>query len=64
MKNKQIFDLLQLLINAKGPCGEEDEVRALCKQHLQPLVDETWTDAAGNLIGKIRGTLAGQNVTV
>lgn len=64
MKNKQIFDLLQLLINAKGPCGEEDEVRALCKQHLQSLVDETWTDAAGNLIGKIRGTLADQNQAV
>ncbi|MGB7128296.1 MAG: M20/M25/M40 family metallo-hydrolase [Candidatus Rhabdochlamydia sp.] len=56
MKNNPIFELLQLLINAKGPCGEEDEIRAVCKQKLQPLVDEMWVDAAGNLIGKIIGS--------
>lgn len=56
MKNNPIFDLLQMLINARGPCGEEDEVRAICKKQLQPLVDEVWIDAAGNLIGKILGS--------
>jgi putative aminopeptidase FrvX len=56
MKSNQIFDLLQSLINAKGPCGQEDEVRAVCKQQLQSLVDEIWIDAAGNLIGKIKGS--------
>lgn len=56
MKSKDRIELLQLLVNARGPCGQEDEVRALCQKELQPLVDETWVDAAGNLIGKISGT--------
>lgn len=47
--------LLQSLVNAFGPCGQENEVRELCQKELQPLVDEMWTDPAGNLIGKIYG---------
>lgn len=56
MTNSELFELLQLLINAKGPCGQEDDVRALCEKLLQPLADEIWVDAAGNLIGKVNGT--------
>lgn len=56
MKTNAIFELLQSLVNAKGPCGQEDEVREVCQRELKPLVDEMWIDAAGNLIGKIRGS--------
>ncbi|OBG75456.1 MULTISPECIES: M42 family metallopeptidase [unclassified Mycobacterium] len=43
--------LLQELLFAYGPCGQEDAVRAVCARELQPLVDDMWTDDAGNLIG-------------
>lgn len=56
MKDNQIFNLLQQLINARGPCGQEDEVRILCEKELHTLADEMWVDAAGNLIGKISGS--------
>ena len=57
MKKKEtsLFELLQSLVNAYGPSGQEDEVRALCEKELQLLVDEMWIDAAGNLVGRIVG---------
>jgi putative aminopeptidase FrvX len=48
-------ELLQELLSAYGPCGQEDEVRTICRRDLAPNVDETWVDEAGNLIGLIRG---------
>jgi putative aminopeptidase FrvX len=42
--------LLERLSNACGVPGREEEVRALLKAELQPLVDEIWTDPIGNLI--------------
>lgn len=48
--------LLQALINARGPCGEEEEVRLLCQKELEGIVDAIWIDPAGNLIGKISGS--------
>jgi putative aminopeptidase FrvX len=48
-------DLLQELLSAYGPCGQEDAVRDICRRELGPLVDEMWVDAAGNLVGMIRG---------
>lgn len=50
------FELLQDLVNARGPCGEEEEVRILCQKHLEGIVDKVWVDPAGNLIGKIAGS--------
>lgn len=64
MKNNQIFDLLQELITAKGPCGQEDEVRTICEKELLPLVDEMWIDIAGNLIGKVSGTKKEQSESI
>lgn len=49
-------DLLQELLLAYGPCGQEDAVRELCARELQPVVDDMWTDEAGNLIGHLRAT--------
>jgi putative aminopeptidase FrvX len=48
-------DLLQELLWAYGPCGQEDDVRNVCRRELEPNVDETWVDEAGNLVGLIRG---------
>ena len=48
-------DLLQELLWAYGPCGQEDAIREVCGRELGPLVDEMWVDAAGNLVGLIRG---------
>ena len=51
-----IPQLLHQLLLARGPGGQEDEVRAICLERLRPLCDETWVDPAGNVIGLIRGT--------
>ena len=48
-------DLLQELLSTYGPCGEEQNVRDICRRELQPSADELWVDAAGNLVGRIRG---------
>lgn len=45
--------LLQELLWAYGPCGQEDAVRVICARELRPHVDDMWTDDAGNLIGYI-----------
>jgi putative aminopeptidase FrvX len=45
--------LLKELLWAYGPCGQEDEVRAVCARELEPVVDDMWTDDAGNLVGYI-----------
>ena len=45
--------LLQELLWTYGPCGQEEAVRTVCARELQPLVDDVWTDDAGNLIGYI-----------
>lgn len=47
-------ELLQELLWACGPSGQEDAVRDICRRELQPVVDESWIDEAGNLVGLIR----------
>jgi putative aminopeptidase FrvX len=47
--------LLQELLWAYGPGGQEDAVRDVCRRELEPLVDDVWTDEAGNLVGVVRG---------
>jgi putative aminopeptidase FrvX len=49
-------DLLQELLWACGPSGQEDDVRDICRRELEAAVDELWVDEAGNLIGLIRGS--------
>jgi len=51
----QTRDLLRELLLAYGPCGQEDAVREVCRRELEPVVDETWVDEAGNLVGRIDG---------
>ncbi len=56
MKNTlENLALLQALINTRGPCGQEEEVRLLCQKTLQEVFDDMWIDPAGNLVGKISG---------
>ncbi|WP_462384137.1 zinc-binding metallopeptidase family protein [Pseudomonas sp. Marseille-QA0892] len=45
--------LLEALLMARGPGGQEDEVRAVARAELEQHCDEVWVDAAGNLIGKL-----------
>ncbi|HWF30021.1 MAG TPA: M28 family peptidase [Mycobacterium sp.] len=45
--------LLQELLWTYGPCGQENAMRAVCARELQPVVDDMWTDDAGNLVGYI-----------
>jgi putative aminopeptidase FrvX len=45
--------MLQELIYARGPCGQEEEVRNICLQQFLSLCDETWIDSVGNVIGKL-----------
>jgi putative aminopeptidase FrvX len=48
-------ELLQELLWAYGPVGQEDAVRDVCRRELEPLVDEMWVDKAQNVVGRIRG---------
>ena len=50
-----LVSLLQELVYARGPSGQEDEVRVLCERELHSLCDETRVDAAGNVIGLLKG---------
>ena len=49
-------ELLQELLSAYGPSGQEDAVRDICLRELAPHVDETWVDDAGNVVGLVTGT--------
>jgi putative aminopeptidase FrvX len=48
-------DLLQELLWACGPVGQEDDVREICRRELLSCADDVWIDDAGNLIGLLRG---------
>ena len=39
---------------ARGPGGQENEVRAICQRELKRYCDTVWTDAADNVIGIVR----------
>jgi putative aminopeptidase FrvX len=48
--------LLEELLLARGPAGQEGEVRNICRRELERSCDEVWQDPADNLIGRIRAT--------
>ena len=45
--------LLQSLVSARGPCGQEDEVAQLCRGWLDEHGIPHTTDAAGNIIARL-----------
>ncbi|HEY0560148.1 MAG TPA: hypothetical protein VGD03_07695 [Frankiaceae bacterium] len=57
-------ELLQELLAAYGPCGQEDDVRAICLRELAGLVHEVSVDPAGNVVGLLRGDPAGPGAPV
>lgn len=46
--------LLSELLMARGPGGQEDEVRSIVLRELAPLCDEVRVDRAGNVIGLLK----------
>ena len=52
----RLLPLLQSLVDAYGPCGQEDEIRNLCYDAFRVVTDEVTVDSAGNVIAKIKGT--------
>lgn len=52
---ENVWTAVQELVSARGPCGQEEEVRQVCQGYLQDLCDRTWVDEAGNLIGLLKG---------
>ena len=53
--------MLERLLKARGPSGDEKEVREVCREMLDPVCDELWKDAAGNLVGVLRAAGDGAN---
>ena len=45
-------DIIKKLVEAHGPSGNEDQVRALIREEIDPLADEMHVDALGNLIAR------------
>jgi putative aminopeptidase FrvX len=56
----EIGALLQMFSDAHGMSGYEDDVAALLRKEMEPLVDEVHTDKMGNVIG----VRAGEGPTV
>ena len=48
--------LLEKLLMAYGPGGQEDEVRAICKTELARYCDEVTEDRAGDVVGRIKAS--------
>ncbi|WP_313088376.1 M20/M25/M40 family metallo-hydrolase [Pseudomonas sp.] len=48
------YSLLEALLLARGPGGNEQEVRSVCRRELEASCDKVWLDAADNLVGLIR----------
>lgn len=52
--------LLEELLNARGPGGQEDEVRTICVRELKQHCDSVEVDKAGNVIGLIKSVSASE----
>ncbi len=55
-------DTIKKLVEAFGPSGYEDQVRAVIKQEIAGLVDEVRVDALGNLIALKKGSGGGKKI--
>ena len=55
MADEESWALLEELLLARGPGGQEAEVTAICRRELEPVCDRVWSDPAGNLIGQLKG---------
>ena len=57
-------DLIKKLTETYGPSGFEDQIRALIRAEVAPLVDEITVDALGNLIAFKKGDGTGCKVMI
>ena len=57
-------DLIKKLVEAYGPSGFEDKVRALIREEVEAHVDEIRVDPLGNLIAYKEGSGEGKKVMV
>ncbi len=57
-------ELIQKLVEAYGPSGFEDQIRALIRSEVEPIADEISVDAMGNLIALKKGDGSGLKVMV
>lgn len=60
--NELNLDLVQKLLDAPGIGGREEQVRAIVKQEMEPLVDEMTVDPMGSVIGVKKGSGNGPKV--
>ncbi|WP_207459987.1 hypothetical protein [Azospirillum sp. SYSU D00513] len=58
MTSAEDFALLEELLLARGPGGQEEEVRAICRRELERCCDTVWTDEADNVVGLVRAGAA------
>lgn len=52
---ERLLQDLQILVQARGPCGQEDEVRDYCRKRLMDFCDDLSVDGLGNVIGTVEG---------
>ena len=57
-----MIELTKRLVEAWGPPGYEHRIRALIREEVESLADETWVDALGNLICRVGS--GGQKVLI
>jgi len=55
MLRDDLHDLLQNLVNARGPCGQEYEVREVCESWLTQNGFDYYRDATGNPVCRLDG---------
>jgi len=53
--NELLREMLDEFLMTHSPSGQEEEMDEAVRPWLERFCDDTWTDARGNLIGKIRG---------
>ena len=57
-------DLIKKLVEAYGPSGFEEEIRAIVRDEVTPFADEISVDAMGNLIALKKGVGGDQSVMI
>ena len=62
-KEKLLQDLERLVL-ARGPCGQEDEVRDYCRKRLTDFCEEVAVDSLGNVVGRIKGKTSEPGIKV
>ena len=53
----RMLELTQELVNARGPCGQEDEVRQVVLREMKSCCDRVWVDDETSINGAALDTL-------